>query len=127
MAETQQEEKTEEKTEAPQQAEGQNAEFAEAADAGTNEGDENIDILLDINMPVTVNLGKTDVQFRRLLQLGPGSVLQLDKTINQPVELYVQGINFANGDVVVVDGCFAVKIKEILGIDQPEQVAEKQQ
>ncbi|MHC5060372.1 MAG: FliM/FliN family flagellar motor switch protein [Planctomycetota bacterium] len=123
MAETQQEEKTE----AQQQAEGQNAEFAEAVDNGTNEADENIDILLDINMPVTVNIGKTDVQFRRLLQLGPGSVLELDKTINQPVDLYVQDIKFANGDVVVVDGCFAVKIKEILGIDQAEQIAEKQQ
>jgi flagellar motor switch protein FliN/FliY len=123
MAETEQKEKTEAKP----QTEAQNAEFAEATDAGGQAGEENLDILLDINMPVTVNLGKAEVPFRRLLQLTPGSVLELDKTINQPVELYVQDINFANGDVVVVDGCFAVKIKEILGIDQPEQVAEKKQ
>jgi flagellar motor switch protein FliN/FliY len=121
MAQTKQQEQTEDK----QQTEGQNAEFAEATDAGAAAGEENLDILLDINMPITVNLGKTEVPLRRLLQLTPGSVLQLDKTINRPVELYVQDINFANGDVVVVDGCFAVKIKEILGIDQPEQVAEQ--
>jgi len=54
-------------------------------------------------------------------------VLQLDKTIGQPAELYVQDINFATGDVVVLDGCFAVRIKEILGSDQPEQQDEQQQ
>jgi flagellar motor switch protein FliN/FliY len=122
MAETEQKEQTEAK-----QAEGQNAEFAEATDAGAVAGEENLDILLDINMPITVNLGKTRIPFRRLLQLGPGSVLGLDKTINQPVDLYVQDINFATGDIVVVDGCFAVKIKEILGIDQPDEIAEQAQ
>jgi flagellar motor switch protein FliN/FliY len=123
MAETQQQEKTEDKA----QTEAKNAEFAEATDAGGQAGEENLDILLDINMPVTVNLGKAEVPFRRLLQLTPGSVLELDKTINQPVELYVQDINFANGDVVVVDGCFAVKIKEILGIDQSGLIEEQKQ
>jgi len=123
MAKTEQKEQTEEK----QKTEAQNAEFAEAQDAGGQAGEENLDILLDINMPITVNLGKTEVPLRRLLQLTPGSVLELDKTINRPVELYVQDINFANGDVVVVDDRLAVKIKEILGSDQPEQVAEQKQ
>ena len=80
MAETEKQEKTEAKP----QTEAQNAEFAEATDAGGQTGEENLDILLDINMPVTVNLGKAEVPFRRLLQLTPGSVLELDKTINQP-------------------------------------------
>ncbi len=127
MAETEQTqtEQTEEgQTESQQQTEAQNAEFAEAQDTGPAPGEENLDLLLDISMPVAVNLGKTDVPFRRLLQLGPGSVLQLDKTIGQPAELYVQDISFATGDIVVVDGCFAVRIKEILGTEQPEEVAE---
>jgi len=120
MAKTE-EQTQEEQTEVKQQTEAQNAEFAEAQDTGPAGGEENLDILLDINMPIAVNLGKTEVPFRRLLQLGPGSVLQLDKTIGQPAELYVQDINFATGDVVIVDGCFAVRIKEILGTEQPEQ------
>jgi len=125
QAETEQAEQKQ--TQGQQQPEAQNAEFAEAQDTGSASGEENLDLLLDISMPVTVNLGKTDVPFRRLLQLGPGSVLQLDKTIGEPAELYVQDINFATGDIVVVDGSFAVRIKEILGTDQPEQVAEEQQ
>ena len=132
MAETEQteteqtetEQTKEGQTESQQQTEAQNAEFAEAQDTGPAPGEENLDLLLDISMPVAVNLGKTDVPFRRLLQLGPGSVLQLDKTIGEPAELYVQDISFATGDIVVVDGCFAVRIKEILGADQPEQVDE---
>ena len=126
MAKTQQTEteQTQEENAETQQTQAQNAEFAEASDAGAGTDRENLDILLDINMPITVNLGKTEVPFRRLLQLGPGSVLQLDKEIGQPADIYVQDINFATGDIVVVDGCFAVRIKEILGADQPEPVAE---
>jgi len=120
MAKTE-EQTQQEQTQGNQQTEAQNAEFAEAQDTGGATGEENLDILLDINMPIAVNLGKTEVPFRRLLQLGPGSVLQLDKTIGQPAELYVQDINFATGDVVVLDGCFAVRIKEILGSEQPEE------
>ena len=82
----------------------QNAEFTEAEDAGGAPSEENLDVLLDINMPITVNIGSTEVPFKRLLQLGPGSVLQLDKTIGQPAELRVQDIKFATGDIVVVDG-----------------------
>ena len=126
MAKTE-EQTQQEQTQVNQQTEAQNAEFAEAQDAGGSTGDENLDILLDINMPVAVNLGKTEVPFRRLLQLAPGSVLQLDKTIGQPAELYVQDISFATGDVVVMDGCFAVRIKEIVGSEQTEQTEEQQQ
>lgn len=129
MAETEQaetEQTKEGQTEGQQQTEAQNAEFAEAQDTGGALGEENLDLLLDISMPVAVNLGKTDVPFRRLLQLGPGSVLQLDKTVGEPAELYVQDINFATGDIVVVDGCFAVRIKEILGTEQPDQIAPEQ-
>jgi flagellar motor switch protein FliN/FliY len=129
MAETEQaqtEQAEQKQTEGQQQTEAQNAEFAEAQDTGGAPSEENLDLLLDISMPVTVNLGKTDVPFKRLLQLGPGSVLQLDKTVGEPAELYVQDIAFATGDIVVVDGSFAVRIKEILGMDQPEQVDEEQ-
>ncbi len=114
-----------EQADTQEQTQGQNAEFTEAQDADGAPGEENLDVLLDINMPITVNIGKTVVPFRRLLQLGPGSVLQLDKTIGQPAELYIQDVKFATGDIVVVDGCFAVRIKEILGMEQTEQAEEQ--
>jgi len=106
------------------QTEAQNAEFAEVQDTGAT-GEANLDILLEISMPVTVNIGKVEVPFKQLLQLGPGSVLQLDKQIGQPAELYVQDIKFATGDIVVVDDCFAVRMKEILGMEIPDVQADE--
>jgi len=86
--------------------------------------EENLDILLEIHMPVTVTMGRTVVPFRQLLQMGPGSVLQLDKAVGQPAELFVQDIRFATGDIVVVDGRYAVRIREVLSREEIEAQAE---
>ncbi|MCK4959680.1 MAG: FliM/FliN family flagellar motor switch protein [Planctomycetes bacterium] len=136
MAKTEEAQTQDETQEAPEnaedtqqeagQTEAQTAEFAEAQDADVAPGEENLDILLDITMPITVNLGKTVVPFRRLLQLGPGSVIELDKTIGQPAELFVQDIKFATGDVVVIDGYFGVKIKDVLGTDSLSKAMQQQ-
>jgi len=126
MAETEQAEQQQAENSSAQ-TEVQEAQFPEATDSGAVPGHENLDILLDINMPITVNLGKTTVPFKRLLQLGPGSVLELDKAVGEPAELYVQDIQFASGDVVVADGYFAVRIKEVLGMDSPDGAASTQQ
>jgi len=94
----------------------QNVEMTEAVDSGANAGDGNLDLLLDISMSVNVTLGKTQVPIKRLLQLGPGSVLQMDKLVDEPAEVYVQGNKFATGNIVIVDGHFAIRIKEVLGM-----------
>ena len=116
MAETEQAQKetTEEQAGADQ---AKQAEFSEATDASPAPSEENLDILLDINVPINVTLGTTTVPLKRLLQLGPGSVLQLDKQIGQPADLYIQGIKFATADVVVVGDSFAIRIKEIVSPD----------
>jgi flagellar motor switch protein FliN/FliY len=111
-----------EQTEKPEQTPAagetavQTAEFEEVADAGPA-GQENLSVLLDIQMPITAVLGKTEVPFRRLLQLGPGSVLELDQAIGQPAELYVQGIRLATGDVVVVNENYGLRIREVMGAE----------
>jgi flagellar motor switch protein FliN/FliY len=92
----------------------QTVEFDEAADAGPA-GQENLSVLLDIQMPITVVLGKTEVPFRRLLQLGPGSVLELDQAVGQPAELFVQGIRLATGDIVVVNENYGLRIRDVMG------------
>ena len=116
MAETEQaqNEAAQEQSDAEQ---AKQAEFSEATDASPAPSEENLDILLDINVPINVTLGTTTVPLKRLLQLGPGSVLQLDKQIGQPVDLYIQGIKFATADVVVVGDSFAIRIKEITSPD----------
>ena len=122
MAETQQEET---KQETSEQTEAKTAEFPETPDSETVSEETNLDILLDVTMPITVNIGKTEVPFRRLLQLGPGSVLQLDKTIGQPAELFVQDIKFATGEIVLIEGCFAVKMKDVFGMESQKQPTEE--
>ncbi|MCX5637784.1 MAG: FliM/FliN family flagellar motor switch protein [Planctomycetota bacterium] len=94
----------------------QSVEFAEAAENETAGPGGSIDILLDMDVPVTVAIGQTEISVRRLLQLVPGSVLKLGKPIDEPVELYLRDTKFAAGSVVVVDGRFAVKIKQILSV-----------
>lgn len=111
-------------TSSDQTTEAQNVEFNEAEEVSVTPGEENLDLLLDINMPLTVNIGETTMPFRKLLQLGPGSVIQLDKPVGQPAELYIQDIKFATADIVVVDDCFAVRIKEILGMEQTVSAAQ---
>lgn len=87
---------------------------APAGEATASAGGQ-LDILLDMDVPVTVTLGVTQVPVRRLLQLGPGAVLQLDKSIEAPVDLYLKDSKFAEAEVVVVDNRFAVRIKTITG------------
>jgi len=128
MAETTQavEEKTEEQQDKQNQveqedskAQAQSVEFSEVAENKTATSVASIDILLDMNVSVTVAIGQTEIPIQRLLQLGPGSVLKLDKPIDAPAELYLKDIKFATGNIVVVEDKFAVKIKEILSTGTP--------
>jgi len=125
MAETT--EAVEEKTQEEQQqqsdtaqtdskAQAQSVEFSEATGPEAAGAGGNIEILLDMNIPVTVAIGQKEMSVRRLLQLGPDSVLKLDKPIDAPADLYLKDTKFATGNVVVVNGRFAVKIKEIIGL-----------
>lgn len=103
------------------QAQAQSVEFSEADGPEATGAGANIDILLDMNIDVTVAIGKKDMSVKQILQLGPGSVLKLDKPIDSPVDLYLKGTKFATGNVVVVDGRFAVKIKNVTGLGNAEE------
>ena len=113
------EEKSDQQQEAPQggdKKQAQSVEFSEAAESESTGAGGSIDILLDMNVPVTVTVGRTEMPVQRLLQLGPGSVVALDKPIDEPAELYLKDTKFATGTIVVVDGRFAIRIDQILGL-----------
>jgi flagellar motor switch protein FliN/FliY len=95
----------------------QSAEFGEVASSGTSGPGGSIDILLEMNVPITVVIGRMEIPIRQLLQLRQGSVLKLEKPIDEPVDLYINESRFATGSVVVVDGCFAVKVKQIINVE----------
>ena len=104
----------------------QSVELAEAKETGASGPGGSIGILLDMDVPVTITIGQTEIPVKRLLQLGPGSVLKLDKPVNEPVDLYLSESKFATGNVVVVDGRFAVKITQILGLENAGAAAKEE-
>jgi len=74
----------------------------------------NIDLLLDIPLEVSVELGRVTMLVRELLEIGTGSIVELQKAAGEPVEVLVNGRLIARGEVVVVEDNFAVRITEIL-------------
>jgi flagellar motor switch protein FliN/FliY len=100
--------------------EAHEAELPEADDAGTKSGTGQIDILLDTTIAVVARLGQVEIPVRDLLQMGPGSVIQLDKEVGEPVDLFLRGTRFANGTLVVVGDRLGVRIKEIVSSASPE-------
>ncbi len=104
------EQDAEEKTE--QKPQVQAAQFSELADEKTGSG-LSLDLVLEISMPVTVELGRATMTVHELLQMGAGSVVELDTSAGEPVDLYVRGVRFARGEVVVVDNNFGLRITEV--------------
>jgi flagellar motor switch protein FliN/FliY len=75
----------------------------------------NLDVLLDIPVKLSVELGACQMSMQEVLQLAAGSVVQLDKPADAPVDLYVNQKLVARGEVVVIEDRFGIKITEILG------------
>jgi flagellar motor switch protein FliN/FliY len=68
----------------------------------------------EVEMSVSVELGRTKIPIRDLLNIHNGAVVQLDRAVTHPVDVFVQGTLIARGEVVVVDECFAVRVTELL-------------
>lgn len=77
-----------------------------------------LSLLQSVDMLVTVELGRTQLQVKDLLELAAGSVVELDRPAGAPVDVLVNGTPFARGEVVVVDDEFAVRIVEVLRSDE---------
>ncbi|KEH88358.1 flagellar motor switch protein [Clostridium novyi A str. NCTC 538] len=75
---------------------------------------QNIDLILDVPLEISVVLGKTKKSIKEVLDLGTGSLIELDKLAEEPVEIYVNGKKIAYGEVVVVDENFGVRIVSIV-------------
>lgn len=79
---------------------------------GYNES--NIELLLDVSMRVTVELGRTRMKLAQVLELQHGSVVELDRLAGDPVDIFVNDRMVARGEVVVVDDKFGVRITEMV-------------
>ena len=81
----------------------------------TAEQPDNLNIVLDVPVSLTIELGGCQLPMREVLQLTIGSVIQLDKAADAPVELSINGKLIARGEVVVIEERFGVKITEVIG------------
>jgi flagellar motor switch protein FliN/FliY len=75
----------------------------------------NFGFLTDINLDLIVELGRVQMSMKDILKLTKGSAIELDRTTNQPVDLYVHNQLVAKGEIVAVDDCFGLKVIEVLG------------
>jgi flagellar motor switch protein FliN/FliY len=76
-------------------------------------GSSKIEMLNDIDLDATLRFGSRDMTLEEVLSLGPGSVIELDRHINEPVDLVVGDRIVARGEVVVMSGNFALRVTEV--------------
>lgn len=71
----------------------------------------------EVNIEIAVEIGRVTMPIGELLQLGEGAVVELNRSISEPVDIMAQGVRIASGEVVVIDDRFAVRITEISSSD----------
>jgi flagellar motor switch protein FliN len=81
--------------------------------------EKSLDIVLDVKLKVTVQLGSVQLPMREVLELAPGSIVQLIQHASDPVGLFVNDKLVAYGEVVVVEDNFGIKITELVGSATP--------
>ncbi|MBK8097377.1 MAG: flagellar motor switch protein FliN [Planctomycetes bacterium] len=88
--------------------------FGQLGPGAKGEGQKNLDLLLDVEIPIAVEVGRTQMSLEDILQLVPGSVVALDKKAEEPVDLRVNGKLVARGEVVLVDDTYGLRITQIV-------------
>lgn len=81
------------------------------------EVNKNLDLVMDVKLKLTVELGRTEIPIKKVLELTRGSVIELDKVAGEPVELFANGKLIAKGEVVVIEDNFGLRITSILSPD----------
>jgi flagellar motor switch protein FliN/FliY len=88
--------------------------FAELDMMTSNHSEVPLSMLLDLTLPVSIELGRTSMTVQEILRLGRGSVIQLERLAGEPIDIYVGDRRFAEGEVVVLGEHFGVRITRIV-------------
>jgi flagellar motor switch protein FliN/FliY len=83
--------------------------------AGQNAGA--LDLLMDVELAMTMRFGARRLLLREVLDLSPGAVVELDRKIQEPVELRLDGKVVARGEVVVIDGSYGLRVTDVSPLD----------
>lgn len=96
----------------------QKPEFQELTHAGSLKTPRNLDLIMDVPLQFSVMLGESKKTIKDILSLGTGSVVELNKMTDEPLEIYVNGKLIAEGEVVVINESFGIRITNILSKEQ---------
>ena len=88
--------------------------MTEATETAAGETPRNFELLLDIPLEVTVEIGRTRLAIRELLQLGPGSVVELHKLAGETLDVLINGKPIARGEAVMVNDKFGVRLTDVI-------------
>jgi flagellar motor switch protein FliN/FliY len=78
------------------------------------DGEANLDVILDIPVTISMEIGRTRISIRNLLQLNQGSVVELDRLAGEPMDVLVNGTLVAHGEVVVVNEKFGIRLTDVI-------------
>lgn len=82
--------------------------------SGAANGEVNLDVILDIPVAVSVEIGRTQVAVGELLRYSQGSVVELDRLVGEPLDVFVNGTLIAHGEVVVLEDRFGVRLTDVI-------------
>jgi flagellar motor switch protein FliN/FliY len=96
------------------QTKSENDKTASVSGESPSNGKCDLDMILDIPLNVTVELGKVKMPVNELLQLGQGSIIELSKQVGEPLDIYVNNKLVAKGEVVILDEKFGIRVADII-------------
>jgi flagellar motor switch protein FliN/FliY len=102
---------------------GLGSDFGAPAAAPSYGGEMPLGLLMDLSLPVSIELGRTTMTVQEILRLGRGAVIQLDRLAGEPIDIYVGDRRFAEGEVVVLGEHFGVRIVRIFAAAAPAAAA----
>ncbi|MFK8016215.1 MAG: flagellar motor switch protein FliN [Gammaproteobacteria bacterium] len=94
--------------------EAQRAQFDELADHGGNAEEVELDVILDVPVTLSLEVGRTQISIRDLLRLNQGSVVELDRPADQPMDVRANGTLIARAEIVVVDDMFGIRLIDVV-------------
>ncbi|MEN8762652.1 MAG: flagellar motor switch protein FliN [Thiogranum sp.] len=100
--------------EQPAQAAAAEFDKLEDTSSGPAAEEENLDVILDIPVTISMEIGRTSISIRNLLQLNQGSVVELDRLAGEPMDVLVNGTLVAHGEVVVVNEKFGIRLTDVI-------------
>jgi flagellar motor switch protein FliN/FliY len=82
--------------------------------AGASGGEVNLNMIMDVSVTLALEVGRARMSVRELLQLAPGAIVELDRAAGEPLDVLVNGVRIARGEVVVINDKFGIRLTDVV-------------